>query len=253
MHIPRFYLEQAIQTGETLLLTDSSAHHIQSVLRMRQGEKLILFNGNDSEYDATIIDFAKRQVQVKVESCRRVNTESRLTLHLALGMMRGQQMDYAIQKAVELGTSRITPMLTEYSNVKIKQTDVEKKTRHWNSIIKSATEQCGRTQFTQLAQPLNFREVIAHKKAKTNLILHPNANQSLLMEQINNEQSEVFIMIGPEGGFSEQEVDAAITSGFTAISLGPRILRADTAAITALTLCQSQWGDLKTTHATEIT
>ena len=242
MYIPRLYIDMPLAQGEEIGLPQAQTHHIQHVLRMRLNEKLILFNHSDSEYDCHIQHIDRKALVVKVNDSRQVNVDSPLQLHLLLGIMLGQQMDYAIQKAVELSVSRIVPIVTEYSHIKHKPQILEKKTRHWQGIIVNAAEQCGRTRIAELSSALSFEDSLSSELPDARLLLHP-LEAKPFSDNLFADASTLCLLIGPEGGFSDAERKNAINRGFQPVSLGPRILRADTAVVAAMTACQLHWGD----------
>ena len=242
MRIPRLYIDQELHVGADIILAQDKTHHVANVLRMRAGDKVKLFNGNDSECLSTLKELNKKNAVINVEECVSVNKESNLKIILGLGISRGQHMDYSIQKSVELGVNEIVPVLTEFSNVKIQDSRKENKLSHWRSIIINATEQCGRTQITKLSAPLTYREYLEKIKSKTCFIFHPGDNKAL--EKVKIEDNEVTILVGPEGGFSEDEINMAKDKNYIEVCMGPRVLRAETAVVTALSICQYRWGDL---------
>ncbi len=173
---------------------------------------------------------------------KQITNESPLTINLCLALARAQQMDFSIQKAVELGVKNIIPVITEFGNVKIQDRRLQNKLTHWQNIIISATEQCGRCILTQIQAPIPFSEWLVMKTSSTRLILQPWCGQA--MKTINREHDELTLIIGAEGGFSEHELNQAQTKGCVPISLGPRILRAETAVVSAISNAQQLWGDL---------
>ena len=242
MHIPRLYIDMPLVKGEEVELPRAQAHHIQHVLRMRLNEKLTLFSHHDSEYDCHIQYMDRKTLVVKVSDSRQVNVDSSLQLHLLLGIMRGRQMDYAIQKAVELGVSQIVPIVTEYSHIKHKPQILKKKARHWQDIIVNATGQCGRTRIAELSPTLFFEDLLSSELPDVRLLLHP-LEATPFSDKLFTDISTLCFLIGPEGGFSDAERKNAVNRGFQPVSLGSRILRADTAVVAAMTACQLHWGD----------
>jgi 16S rRNA (uracil1498-N3)-methyltransferase len=162
---------------------------------------------------------------------------------LCLAISRGQHMDYSIQKAVELGVNTIVPVISEFSNVKLQADRLDNKMTHWLNIIISAAEQCGRSRLPELVPPVSFSDCLSLDISNPRLILQPNSQQSL--QSIELEGNHLSMLIGPEGGFSESEIQEACNKGAISINMGPRILRAETAVVTALSNAQQLWGDLK--------
>lgn len=243
MRTPRVYIDQEIKPEEPVILPQEKAHHIAHVLRMRKGESIILFNNTGYEFDSKLIEISKKSAQVEVVNSSLIERESPLKITLALAISRGQHMDYALQKAVELGVYKIVPLFTEFSNVKLLGERKQNKLLHWQNIIINATEQCGRSRLAQLLEPLEYNEWLDVKNLSAGLIMHPGSDIS--MEDIIIETDELTLMVGPEGGFSELEFDLACQKGYTPISFGPRILRAETAVVSGLSVAQQLWGDLK--------
>lgn len=242
MRIPRLFIDMPLTTGEIINLPREKAHHISHVLRMRIGDSIKLINGSGNEYQSKIIEISKKSAQTKIGESIQVTNESPLTINLCLSVARGQHMDFSIQKAVELGVKNIIPVISEFSNVKIQDDRVSNKLSHWQNIIISATEQCGRSHLTQIQKPVSLAEWLSLEASTTRLILHPESQQS--MPNISFSEKELTLMIGPEGGFSDAEVEQAKENGCQPICLGPRILRAETAVVCAVSNAQQLWGDL---------
>lgn len=243
MRVPRLFIDVPLTTGEIINLPRDKAHHISHVLRMRLGDSIKLINDSGDEYQSKIIEISKKNSQIEIGKSIRITNESPLTINLCLAVARGQHMDFSIQKAVELGVKNIIPVISEFSNVKIQDDRVSNKLSHWQNIIISATEQCGRSYLTQIQKPVSLTEWLSIETSKSRLILHPESHQS--MSSFSLPDDELTLMIGPEGGFSDAEVEHAQENGCKPISLGPRILRAETAVVCAVSNAQQLWGDLK--------
>jgi 16S rRNA (uracil1498-N3)-methyltransferase len=242
MRIPRLFIDLSLSSGETISLPRYKAHHIAHVLRMHVGDEIKLFNDSGSVFDATILELTKKNAEVELGESLQIDNESSLNITLCLAISRTQQMDFSIQKAVELGVKNIVPVISEFSNFKLQASRVQNKLTHWQNIIISATEQCGRNRLTKLQSPISFSEYLTSYELPTCLILHPGCQQA--MPTITPENNELILMIGPEGGFSKMEVNEAVEKGCISINLGPRILRAETAVVSALSNAQQLWGDL---------
>jgi 16S rRNA (uracil1498-N3)-methyltransferase len=186
----------------------------------------------------------KSTATLSIGDSHEAGTESPLKIHLVQGISRGERMDFVVQKATELGVKRITPVLTEYGVVKLDNARREKRRDHWASVAASACEQSGRTRLPLIDAPMTLKDWFGSKPADvdTELILKPGADASLAA--IDTPTTKVCLLIGPEGGFSDSEYEDASITGFTAVSLGPRVLRTETAAVAALSVLQSRWGDL---------
>lgn len=252
---PRFYLGEALALGQYPLPQDVT-HHSLKVLRLQPGQEVILFNGDGNDYHARITELPKRgPATVDIYDISANGTESNLQLHLAQALSRKETMNVAIQKAVELGVSTITPLITEFTDAKLEPTFLEKRCQQWQKVIISASEQCGRATLTELvpAQSLTTwceqTQQSSAANSDTTLNLYLDVTQGVSLRSLHQEQvtehaiNQVNIVVGPEGGFSTTEVALLQESGFTAINLGPRVLRFETAAITALAVVQSIWGD----------
>lgn len=243
MRIPRIYLEQALTVNTNCLLSPDAAHHVSKVLRMKVGQSLHLFNGKGGYFDAMITRIDKRNVEAAIGDHHSDECESPLAITLAQGISRGERMDYTLQKAVELGVQHIVPVLCEYTNVRLDDEKKHKRHEHWQKIIINACEQCGRNQVPSLTHTHELEDWFAKENDDLKLILHPGGSEKL--SQLENKHNRITLMAGPEGGFSNIEVTNALKQGYQAITLGPRILRTETAALAAITACQVLWGDLE--------
>ena len=244
MSLTRLFCDQRLSTGATLRLDGDRARYVGRVLRLRPGDRLNVFNGDDGEFAAQLQKATKSAAELLVGEPVDTATESALKLHLVQGVSRGERMDFVVQKATELGVKRITPVLTEYGMVKLDEKRAAKRRDHWQGVAQSACEQSGRTRPPLIDAPvtLNAWFGMRPRETDTDLILRPGAATPLA--SINAPTTKVCLLIGPEGGFSYQEYDDAELAGFTAVSLGPRVLRTETAALAAVTVAQSLWGDL---------
>lgn len=242
MRISRIYHPGSLSRNSEIELASQAATHLARVLRCKKGDELILFNGNGFEYPALITRLHRNQVWVTVQSENSVNRESPLTITLAQAISKGERMDYTIQKAVELGVSKIIPVTTERS-ANIKPDRIRKKQHHWQNIASSACEQCGRNVVPEIGATMSLAQLLANcDKNAINLILDPATNNNI--NAIHYSHENIILLIGPEGGLSANEISLCQQHGFTGVSMGPRILRTETAAITALSAIQFHWGDL---------
>lgn len=239
--IVRIYSDTPLAVNQAVTLQEDASHHVRTVLRMQVGESIVLFNGDGHDYYGELTAMDKKSVQVHVVHHEIRHTTSSLNTHLFQGVCRGEKMDWVIQKATELGVHSITPILTEFCNVNLKQDRLDKKQQHWQQIAVSACEQSGRTQLVTINSIKTFTEVMSHLPANS-VILDPSATASFknyLVKPI----SELGLLIGPEGGFSETELNYARTHSVQSVLLGPRILRSETAGLVALSLAQAYQGD----------
>jgi len=252
MRLTRVYLDAPLEAGGRVTLTGSAARHLTRVLRLRPGQALTLFNGGGGEYAATIEAVHGEKVAVAVGEAQAIERESPLILTLAQGVSRGERMDFVVQKATELGASSIVPLLTERSVVRLSAPQAARKLEHWRAIAIAACEQSGRNRLPQVVPPLPLPEFL-HPRGASNggaggaadairLLLAPAS--SARIDEVPRPAHSVTVLIGPEGGLTDAEEQAAVAAGFVPVRLGPRILRTETAAITALALVQREFGDL---------
>lgn len=241
MRIPRIFHPQPLAAQNRVTLDDNAARHVARVLRLNLGAELTLFDGHGGEYPATIVELGKRLVEVELGTQRNIEMESPLHITLAQGISKGERMDYTIQKAVELGVSRIAPLDTERSVVNLKGERQEKKQSHWRGVIISACEQCGRNTLPELLPQQNLAAWLQNGLDGSGLLLDHRADATINSLQ---PKGAITLLIGPEGGLSEQEREQALAVGYQGVRLGPRVLRTETAALTALAALQSRFGDL---------
>jgi len=243
MRIPRFYITEPLMVGQAFSLPDSSFRHAIQVLRLNADEPLILFNGTGGEYQARITSVSKRAASALIESFSPLDTESPLHLTLAIAVIKPDKMDFALQKAVELGVNTIQPLITHRSVVRIGKEQVDKKLQHWEGIVVAACEQSGRTRMPNVQAPLTLERWLETPFVGTRIILAPGD-----FPRINALPADlptpIALLIGPEGGFTDAEVETCVQAGVIPVSLGPRILRAETASSAALALLQHRFGDL---------
>jgi 16S rRNA (uracil1498-N3)-methyltransferase len=240
MRISRFYLSTELIPGAAITLDQDNAHYMHTVLRLQKGAQLSVFNGNGKEYPATVIDTTRAQFAIQLGVPFAVERESRLHTHLGIGISRGERMDLAVQKAVELGASIITPLFTERCVVQLDAARRQQRWQHWLKVVQSACEQSGRSRIPDLQQPQDIAAWIPEQQG-LRLFLDPHKGKRL--GELTS-VSSVVLLSGPEGGFSDKERQLALQAGFTGLRLGPRILRSETAALAALAAVQTLWGDL---------
>jgi 16S rRNA (uracil1498-N3)-methyltransferase len=240
----RLYIPTTIGGSSTLELDADSARYLTRVLRLRVGDGLSVFDGSGPEYLATIAAIGKSSATLSIGEESATATETRLRMHLVQAVSRGERMDFVIQKATELGVKRISPVLTEFGVVKLDAARAEKRRDHWQKIAASACEQCGRVRLPLIDTPITLKHWFGRKpeRVDTQIVLRPGATKSLA--GIAAPITKLCMLIGPEGGFSDGEYEDAAVAGFEAVSLGPRVLRTETAAVAALAVVQSRWGDL---------
>lgn len=242
MRIPRFYFSDSLTVDTSVVIKNDLAHYMANVLRLKPESPIVLFNGNGNDYPSEIIAISKRSVEILIHSQINMSYESPLYLHLGQAVSKGDRMDFALQKAVELGVTEITPLITENCNVKLDQQRWEKKHLSWQKIIISACEQCQRNVLPQLNQAIPMPQWIGQQSELSKIILSPGATS--YMSNLDKPQRGFRIIIGPEGGLSKQEVYNCEERGFLPVNIGARVLRTETAAIASLAILQSQFGDI---------
>ena len=242
MRIPRIYTSAILNSGATIELDENAFNHSVRVLRLKQGNSLILFNGEGGEYEAELSDVQKKCASTNIGQFHDKECESPLPIILGQCISRGEKMDYTIQKAVELGVTEIAPLFSERCGVKLDEKRMEKRLRHWHSVIISACEQSGRNRIPELSAPMTIEAWLQQHESSLKLVLDPTSQHAL--RTLKKPPQDVSLLIGPEGGLTDDEIAFAIKQGFTGIKLGPRILRTETAGLTALSAIQQLWGDL---------
>jgi 16S rRNA (uracil1498-N3)-methyltransferase len=241
VRVPRLYLPLPLQRGDLVRLDEETAHYVRTVLRLQQDADVTVFNGRGGEFAASLVEVSRHAIGLEIGEWRARDVESPIAIHLGLGIARGERMDWAVQKSVELGVARITPLITERTVVQLKGERRVHRRLHWQKIAQSACEQCGRTLLPEIEDALSLDDWVKIGQG-LKLFLDPDASQSL--RSLVRTDNEVCLMSGPEGGFSDRERMLAGSAGYTAVSLGPRIMRTETAAIAALAAIQAVWGDL---------
>lgn len=246
MTLTRLFVAASLTAGGELRLGEEPARYLGRVLRLHSGDEINVFNGSDGEWSAKIRRLEKNDITLVVHERIERQSESRLNIHLVQGISRGERMDFVVQKATELGVKRITPVLTDYGVVKLDSKRATKRRDHWQRVAESACEQSGRTCPPPVDAPLPLNDWFATAGDRDgdsdDLILRPGAVSALSAR--SESQTGLCLLIGPEGGFSDREYDDAGAAGFEAVSIGPRILRTETAALTAIAIAQSRWGDV---------
>ena len=244
----RVYVPGPLAAGADLPLPAQAASHVAKVLRLRAGAALTVFDGRGGEWEALVERVAGTTVTVRLGGHDAVERESPLRVTLLQALARGEKMDWVLQKATELGVARLVPVATERSVVQLDAGRAERRLEHWQGIVASACEQCGRNRLPEVLAPQSLAaacEQAAQSAARVRLVLAPEATASLATAAAAAETGvrEVTLLIGPEGGLSPAELRVAAQAGFVAVTLGPRVLRTETAAIAALSVLQLVGGD----------
>jgi len=239
--MPRFFCLEPLVVGATIALPDHVAHHLQ-VIRLEIGAQITLFDGEGGEYAATLNCLEKRRAEAEIKLFLPREVELPHAITLAQALPEGSKMDWIIEKAVELGATGIQPLAAQRCVVRLSAERAAKKAAHWKGIIIAAAEQCGRNRLPHLADTADFGAWIGQHDMHRRILLTPRANQPLSDWARHHPAQPVTLMIGPEGGFSNAEENAALTQGALALSMGPRILRTETAGLAALSALNAVWG-----------
>jgi len=243
MRIPRIYISNKLTAWQRIALPEPAAHHVVHVLRRRNGDSLILFDGWGGEYPATIDKLEHAGVHVCLGARIDVDRESPLQVTLAQGIARGTRMDYAIQKAVELGVSTIAPLLTHRTTIKLSGERRRKKEQHWQGIIISACEQSGRNRVPTLEPVMSISDWLELPQSGAACVLCADAPENFT--DIAAAGRDITLLVGPEGGLDDAEIQTAERAGYRPARIGPRTLRAETVAIAALAVIQATAGDFR--------
>ena len=243
MNLPRFYCREALSPGAHIELPEPVARHAVRVLRLPPGAPMILFDGRGGQYPAHIERIERDRVMAVLASWEEIERESPLSITLVQALQAGEKMDFTIQKAVELGVRHIVPVESRRSVLRLAGERAAKRVAHWQGVVASACEQCGRNQ-VPLVAPLEKLENWLARPATgaLRLMLAPDAEQTLVDLP---PAKEVQLLIGAEGGLDPQEMIAARQAGFVGVRMGPRILRTETAGLAALSILQALWGDFR--------
>jgi 16S rRNA (uracil1498-N3)-methyltransferase len=244
MRTVRHFVDLPLAEGESVSLPEVAVAHLVRVLRLGPGDRVHLFNGDGHDYEAELESAGKREARARVLARVAVLSESPLAITLAQGIARGEKMDLILQKATELGVSRIAPVVTERTEVRLDAERADKRGAHWRGVLASACEQSGRARLPELQPPRALVDFLAAEKGTLRLVLDPTAAMTLAQVQPAAGES-ICLLVGPEGGLSERDLAAARAAGFTGLKLGPRILRTETAALAAIAAMNALYGDWK--------
>ncbi|XQA70723.1 16S rRNA (uracil(1498)-N(3))-methyltransferase [Xanthomonas sacchari] len=243
MRLTRCHVELPLHAGAELSLPEDVANHLLRVLRLREGDPCVLFNGDGCDYPAELLQAGKRNASVRIGAAQPVDNESPLAITLLQGVARGEKMDLILQKATELGVAAIVPVWAERTEVKLDAARVDKRVAHWRSVVIAACEQSGRARVPQLSVPLALADAArAAADSPCRLILDPQGEQRLRSLAIGG--AAATIAIGPEGGWSPRDRATLEAAGFVGLRLGPRILRTETAGLAAIAALQAHHGDV---------
>ena len=241
--MPRFYCDLPLEIGAQIDLPEAVAHHL-AVLRVNAGDTVTLFNGRGGEYSAVLTRIERRRCAAEIKTFDAREAEPAHALTLAQGLPEGSKMDWIIEKAVELGATAIRPLAAARSVVRLSEERAAKKLAHWQAVAIAAAEQCGRNRLPSITEPQSFSAWVAQRDLHPRILLSPRATQSLSDWARHHPPQAVTVMVGPEGGFSAEEENAAIAHGALCLSLGDRVLRTETAGLAVLAALNALWGEL---------
>jgi 16S rRNA (uracil1498-N3)-methyltransferase len=249
MRLTRVFVDNALDSNTTLALPDGAAQHISRVLRLEPGAPLRVFNGKGGEFEAVVESVRRDKASIRVGTHHPIERESPLDITLLQGIARGEKMDLILQKATELGIARVVPLTMVRSTVRLDAANAQRRREHWQAVAISACEQCGRNTVPSIAPPVSLAVAVAATHTALKLLLSPDDHSMTLPTLLGGTElsspPSICLLVGPEGGFDTTEIAIARNAGFQTCRLGPRILRTETAALTALAALQSLAGDLR--------
>ncbi len=246
--MPRFFLSMEQIRDNRGVITGRELIHLRKALRLRPGDPVTVFDGSGLEYDAMIRSLSAEQAEIEILNSYQANRESALEMILAVGLTKGEKMDVVVEKAAELGAQAIIPFASVHAVPKLDEARARKRSERWAKIALSAAKQCGRSKVPQILPLCEFERLVGQPWEQTLKLLFWEREQSRTVREVYEKQSgvrSVLLAVGPEGGFSLEEANLAQKQGFESVSLGRRILRAETAAVSVMTLAQYLWGDLR--------
>ena len=242
MNVPRFYHSGELTSHREIFLDEAAAHHAARVLRLKEEDAVVLFNGKGGEYPAKITGIGKTKVTVLTGEWQNIERESPLQIILAQAVSSAEKMDFTVQKAVELGVTAIQPLASQRGVVRMDAARARKRIEHWRKVVIAACEQCGRNRIPQIVEMDSLKEFLGKAESDAlRLVLSPDGGLSF--KQFKYKAGGIILLVGPEGGLTAQEEQAAGAAGFTSVTLGQRVLRTETAGLAALAAMQTLWGD----------
>ena len=244
MRKPRLFTDQPLTPGDQVVLEGTVARHLGNVLRARAGEQIALFNGDGREFAATVLSVSKREVIVDIGAAATPQTESPVHTTLGLCLSKGDRFDWAIQKATELGVGAVTPLYSERVDFSIPPDRIEKRVAHWRQIAISACEQCGRVSIPAVSSPQPLEQWVQSVVAEQKWVLHCDDHEATRSGASKEAPADAALLIGPEGGLTDQEIARACDNSFGVLRLGPRVLRTETAPVVALSALSVYWGEM---------
>jgi len=242
MRAPRFFSPTPLQPDAEIALDAEAARHAARALRLTVGAEVVLFDGRGGEYTATLIAVERGRVVARTGPRNPIERESPVAVSLAQGLAKGERMDLIVQKAVELGVAELHPVLTERCEVRLDAQRASKRLARWHGVAQAACEQCGRNRLPTIHEPIALDVWLSRATTGVRLVLDPAAHERLGAHPVGADG--VTMLIGPEGGLSQRELDDATRAGYLAVRLGPRVMRTETAALAALVAIQTIYGDM---------
>jgi len=241
---PRLFTDQPLTPGDQVVLEGTVAQRLGRVLRARAGEQIALFNGDGREFAATVLSVSKREVSVDIGAAATPQTESPVHTTLGLCLSKGDRFDWAIQKATELGVGAVTPLYSERVDFSIPPDRIEKRVAHWRQIVISACEQSGRVSIPAVSSPQPLEQWVQSVAAEQKWVLHCDDHGATRSGASKEAPADAALLIGPEGGLTDQEITRACENSFGVLRLGPRVLRTETAPVVALSALSVYWGEM---------
>jgi 16S rRNA (uracil1498-N3)-methyltransferase len=241
--MPRFHCPSPLIPGSLVDLPDAVAHHLH-VVRQQSGDELVLFDGSGGQVRARLVEIGKRRASAEILAHEAVDVELPFRVTLAQGLPEGSKMDWIVEKAVELGVAAVQPLAAQRSVVRLSGDRADKRLAHWQGVVVSASEQCGRNRLADVAPVQDFHRWLAGPATGTRILLSPRADASLAQWVHGTPAHDVTLLVGPEGGFTDAEEEAALAAGALPLSMGPRVLRTETAGLAALAILAAGWGGI---------
>ena len=241
MRITRIHTGQPLEPGREVVLENGAAHYLCRVLRVSPGQAVILFNGDGYDCEAEVRRPGRREIALRVKTRSPGLPEPGLAITVAQALSRSERMDQTLQKCTELGAAAFQPLVSERAEVRLEGDKLQRRLEHWRGVVISACEQCGRSRVPEVAAPLTLAEWLGQRTSGPRLVLDPAAEAPLSRQPLAD---RVTLVVGPEGGFSDAEIGGMRANGVQAVTLGPRILRTETAAPAAVAVLQAFAGDL---------
>ena len=244
MRNPRLFTDQPLTPGNQVVLKGNVAQHLSRALRARAGDQIALFNGDGQEFAATVLTASKREASVDIGEAATPQTESPVYTTLGLCLSKGDRFDWAIQKATELGMGAVTPLYSERVDFSMPPDRIKKRVAHWRQIAISACEQCGRVRIPAVSSPQPLEQWVQSVAAEQKWVLHCDNHGATRSGASKEAPADAALLIGPEGGLTDQEVARACENSFGVLRLGPRVLRTETAPVVALSALSVCWGEM---------